>query len=208
MNQIINLTRLTDLGAEFITLAEAKTQLRVTFTDDDTEITALIKKARRHLETYLNISIVYQRIQMTAVLYHENKLPYGPVIGLESVQDNQGVITGSGPVSYSTTTTPYASDGDLFTPMAGVTGFYSNVANEPLRTSRLPAYRYKITYTAGNFCPDDLKDVMLQVVLFLYENRGRDVSIARVTAGSDRTVSPDLTALMSNADRYKCYLWI
>jgi hypothetical protein len=175
MNQIINLKRVADLGSEFITLQEAKTQLRVDFTDDDTEITALITKARRLVENYCSISIVYQRIELVAILEHCWKLPYGPVIGIESVADSTGT-QGSAPVNYTTSTNDWRFDGDSFDP-----GVYS--------------YRNKIVYTAGNHCPEDLKQVILKVITHLYENRGR-------TSNED-----NLDKILKEADHYKVLLW-
>lgn len=175
MNQIINLRRVEYIGDIPVSLTEAKKQLTITFTDDDAEITALILKAIRHLENYLNISIVYQRIELTAVFEEEWKLPYGPVVGIELVEDSTGA-TGSGPVTFTTSTREWKSDGDLYDP-AG-------------------CYRQRITYTAGGACPDDLKDVILQVIVFLYENRGKTIDVE------------GLTKVMSNADRYKSLLWI
>lgn len=174
-NLIIDLKRVTDLGAEPITVDEAKTQLRVTFMDDDIEITALITKARRYVENYCNISIVTQRIQVIASLVDAWELPYGPVITIESVQDNSGV-SGSGPVTFNNTTSEWRYTAGLFGPSYG--------------------YQYKIVYTAGMTCPDDLKDAILQVITFLYENRGK---VADVT---------DLQKVLTNADNYKRLLWI
>ncbi|WP_136415529.1 head-tail connector protein [Herbaspirillum sp. ST 5-3] len=39
-----------------ITLDEAKTHIRVTGTDDDTEITAMIATAQAHIENYLGVT--------------------------------------------------------------------------------------------------------------------------------------------------------
>ncbi len=174
-NQIIKLTRVADIGAVPIYLDEAKTQLRVTYSDDDTEITALIKKAIRHVENYCNISIIYQRIELIGRLENEWSLPYGPVIGLESVSTSVS-NPGSAPVAYESATTNWTIDGDLFDPMG--------------------CYRYKITYTAGNFLPDDLKDVCLQALTFLYENRGKDIK------------TEDLKNILNNASNYFVPLWI
>lgn len=162
MNRTIDLRRVVDLGSEFITLTEAKTQLRVTFTDDDTEITALITKARKAVENWCNISIVYQRIQFIGDLYVNWGLPYGPVIGIESVENplsNQG----SGPVTYEVDSDIWWQwDGDFFSPT--------------------PFKRYRITYTAGNYCPEDLKQVILEVLTFMYENRGKDTEAGQMEA--------------------------
>ena len=175
LNEIIDLKRVTNLGGDPITLEEAKTQLRVDFADDDTEITSLISKAIRHVESYCNISIAYQRISLISRMEREWKLPYGPVIGIESVSDNT-LFTGSGPVSYESSDSDWKFDGDTFDPNG--------------------CYRMKIVYTAGNFCPPDLKDVILQVITFLYENRGEDIKTA------------DLNDILKNADAHKVLIWI
>lgn len=175
-NNIISLSRVTDLGTEPITVDEAKTQLRVTFMDDDTEIGILITKARRYVENYCNISIVTQRIQVIASLVDNWELPYGPVITIESVQDNAGV-SGSGPVAFNNTTSEWRYTGGLFGPSYG--------------------YQYKIIYTAGmGTCPDDLKDAILQVLTFLYENRGKVVDVT------------GLQQVLTNAENYRRWLWI
>lgn len=175
-NHVIDVRRVATLGTEPISLAEAKEKLRVDFTDDDTEITALISRSRLFVENYCNISIVYQRVQAIVKYEAEWYLPYGPVIGIESVADAQGQ-TGSGPVSYEPSTSSWRIDGDLFDP-AG-------------------CYRQRIVYTAGyDTCPADLKDVILQVIVFLYENRGRDVTII------------DLQKILHNADNYKQMAWV
>lgn len=176
MNRIINVKRVADLGDEPITLAEAKTQLRVDFTDDDTEITRFISKARRFVENYLNISIVYQRIECIAVWEHGWKLPYGPVIDLESVADSTSP-SGSGPATFTTTTSDWDLSGDEFTPS-------------------VTCIKYKTVYTAGNFCPDDIRDVILELLTFLYENRGRDPK------------QDDILPILKKADHHKVLIWI
>ncbi len=176
MNRTINLKRVVDLGSEFITLAEAKTQLRVTFTDDDTEITSLITKARKAVENWCNISIVYQRIQFIGDLYVNWELPYGPVIGIESVE-NPLSTQGSGPVTYEVNGDVWWQWGEgMFTPT--------------------PFKRYRITYTAGNYCPEDLKQVILEVLTFMYENRGK----------TDET--GQMERILEKAVSHKVFLWI
>jgi hypothetical protein len=175
-NLVIDVRRVANLGAEPVSLAEAKEKLRVTFSDDDNEITALITRARKFVENYCNISIVYQRIQAIVNYSSEWYLPFGPVIGIESVADSQSNC-GSGPITYESSTRNWRSDGDLFDPGG--------------------CYRMRIVYTAGMVpCPEDLKDVVLQVIVFLYENRGREVSVE------------DLQTVLHNADSYKVMAWI
>lgn len=175
-NNIIDLKRVIDLEGEPITLNEAKTQLRVTFDDDDIEIAKLLTKARKRVENYCNISIVPQRIQLIAYFNSDFQLPYGPVIAIEDVADSQGV-TGSGPMTFATSTTNWQSAGDTFINPIG--------------------YNQRIVYQAGMAdCPDDLKDAILQVLVFLYENRGKTGDVVQ------------LEQVLRSADNYKKLDWI
>lgn len=175
-NNIIDLKRVIDLEGEPVTLNEAKTQLRVTFDDDDVEIAKFITKARKRIENYCNISIVRQRVQLIAQMTCDYELPYGPVISIESVADSQG-ITGSGPMTFVTSTTNWQSAGDTF-----------------INPS---AYNQRIIYQAGmSECPDDLKDAILQMVVFLYENRGKSIDVI------------GLEEVLRSSDAYKKMIWI
>lgn len=149
-NQLIDISR-TDIGGEFVTLAEAKIQCRITFTDDDVEVTKFITIARKHIENWCNISIVYQRIVLIADFFVSWELPYPPVIGLESVE-NAVALTGSAPTTWQTSEINWGIIGNKFDPIG--------------------RYRYRITYTAGNYCPADLKQAILEQIAFLYEHRG------------------------------------
>lgn len=172
-HEVYEVVRVAALESEPITLDEAKIQLRVTFTDDDTEITALIIKARKAVENYCNISIVYQRIRSVVAYGSCWPLPYGPVIGIESVQDRQ-TGEGSGPVVYQSAER-WTSDGDEFSSSGKV----------------------RVTYTAGMpYIPEDLKQVILEVISFLYENRGADTQVG------------DINKVLANADNYKRVIWI
>lgn len=145
----------TELGTtEPVSLTEAKTHLRVTFTDDDTEITALIRRARRAIEDYCNISIVGYRIAWLVDMYCPWQLPYGPAIGIEAVETPLAV-QGSGPVSYETSEMDWLLDRGNFIPE--------------------DSNRYQITYTAGmgTNVPDTLKQAIVAQVTWLYENRGK-----------------------------------
>ena len=177
INRLINVQRSESSPTEPVTLAEAKAQCIVTYSDDDTLITSLITKARKSIENYCNISIVAQTVVMTADLYKEWELPYGPVTGIQSVQSRTST-QGSGPAVYSGLATGWGTDGTDF--MTFIPGGANDFNPSIPFTGNFgyPPYgsRYKIQYTTGytlgNPCPDDLKQAVLAQILFLYEKRG------------------------------------
>jgi len=183
-NNIIDIRRSESSPTEPCTLAEAKAQCIVTYTDDDALITALITKARKIIENYCNISIVTQSVVMTADLYNEYELPYGPVTGITGVQTRTG-NEGSGPASYTTATSGWStdgtqfisfmpSDGGAFDPRSPFRGYFQwGPWASPYGNA--PGNRYRITYTTGySVVPDDLKQAVLVQVAWLYEHRGEE----------------------------------
>ncbi len=183
-NNIIDIRRSESSPTEPCTLAEAKAQCIVTYTDDDALITALITKARKIIENYCNISIVTQSVVMTADLYNEYELPYGPVTGITGVQTRTG-NEGSGPASYTTATSGWStdgtqfisfmpSDGGAFDPSSPFRGYFQwGPWASPYGNA--PGNRYRITYTTGySVVPDDLKQAVLVQVAWLYEHRGEE----------------------------------
>lgn len=173
-NNIIDVKR-TEITpvTEPVTLAEAKAQLIVTYSDDDTFIAALITQARKAIENFCNISIVNKTIILIADLFNEWELPYGPVTAIQGVQTRNG-YEGSGPASYSTQTSGWQTDGSEFLVFMPSTlgGFDINVPYTG--NDRAPLVRrYKIQYAAGyGTLPDDLKQAILQEIAYRYENRG------------------------------------
>jgi uncharacterized phiE125 gp8 family phage protein len=72
--------RLTPPAVEPVSLAEAKSHLRVDTTDDDTYISTLIKAAREWVEEYLDRSLVYTQWQVKADQWPvEFEMPRPPV---------------------------------------------------------------------------------------------------------------------------------
>jgi uncharacterized phiE125 gp8 family phage protein len=72
--------RLTQPAAEPVSLAEAKSHLRVDTADDDAYITTLIKAAREWIEEYLDRSLVYTQWQVKADLFPvEFEVPRPPI---------------------------------------------------------------------------------------------------------------------------------
>lgn len=183
-NNILDIRRTESSPTEPCTLAEAKLQCIITYSDDDVLITALITKARKAIENYCNISIVAQTVTMIADLYNEWELPYGPVTGMAGVATRTGT-EGSGPETYATATSGWSTDGVQFLTFipSGAGGFNPG---EPFRGyfqwgqwaspyGQSPGNRYKITYNTGySAVPDDLKQAVLVQVAWLEAHRGEE----------------------------------
>jgi hypothetical protein len=154
-NQVISVDRYEYSPTEPVTLAQAKNQLTIDFTDDDTKITSLITQCRRAIENFCHISIVRQQITAYLFFDSENELPYGPVTDIIEVSVSSGA-TGSGPVAYETATDSWNFDGGGFKTFQTFTGL-----------------RYRLIYWAGYMTvPEDLKLAILTEIAYRYENRG------------------------------------
>lgn len=172
-NNIVDIFRGEDSPTEPISLIQAKAHLYVTYNDDDTMISAMIIAARKAIENYCNISIVQQTIFLTADLYNEWELPYGPVTQIISVE-TRAQSQGSGPAQYSGATSNWQTDGVQFLSFRPA-GFWAWDWGVPFPRNRdcWFEYRYKITYTAEWVSPpNDLLNAVLAQIAFLYENRG------------------------------------
>lgn len=186
-NNIIDVKRTPSTPVpELITVAEAKAQAIVTYSDDDTLFASLIQKAIKAIENYCNISINPYSVILTADLYNEWELPYGPVTGINAVQ-TRTALEGSGPPTYSTQQTGWSQDGQQFVtfipaPAGGFLGggpFRGYFQWGPYASGYGGGSwenRYRITYTTGYgvTMPDDLKQACLVQCAWLYEHRGEE----------------------------------
>lgn len=180
-NRIIDIKRVESSPTEPLILAQVKAHLIITFTDDDTLLTALITSCRKAIEEYCAISIVTKNVTLIADLCKEWELPYGPVTGLQGVFTRTGT-EGSGPGTYATQTSGWTTEGEEFlsfvpfgpygfNPGVPFTGFFQwgPYATYP----SFPYNRYKIVYTAGyGTVPEPLKLAILNEIAFRYERRG------------------------------------
>lgn len=133
-------------GSEPVTLAQAKAYNRVLFAVDDSTITLLITQARETLEQATNLSLIEQTINLTLDTYKDKyRLPYGPISVVTTVTVNTGL--GDDPVLAD-----YISDNGLI--KFNGTG------------------TLKAEYEAGGVEFQGLKIAMLEMVAFLYTNRG------------------------------------
>lgn len=185
MNNIIDIQRTESSPTEPCTLTQAKSQLIITSTDDDTLITGLITKARRVIENFCNVSMVVKTITLIADLYREWELPYGPVQGISEVS-TRSANEGSGPALYETATTDWKQDGSDFKTFIPTGVVYGFNPSQPYRGydqwgpyaspyGNVPGNRYRIVYTAGPYTPDDLVQAVLVQLVWLYEHRGEEL---------------------------------
>lgn len=154
---------------EPVSLSEAKYHMRITYTDSDAYITALIKQCRQRLEKYLGLSLVQKDI--TAHLRVQRgslELPYGPIQSTVAYTDKDG--------------------GDV-----------GEVEEEGIFFKRVrPCHDYLIcTYTAGfggSFpVPEDIRLALMEEVAYRFHHRGEELTpgvchAAKINAGGHRRV--------------------
>jgi hypothetical protein len=148
-NAVLSTIRIVaDDVTEPVTLAEAKTYLLVTYTDRDTELTALISRCRKALEDHKEISIVTNTI--TAILNNSvggMQIPYGPVTAVSEIKDLDDNILTSDQYELKDYSITY------------------------------PKYNFlTVTYTAGyseeNPMPLTIKQELLELIAWVFFNKG------------------------------------
>ncbi|WP_343692768.1 head-tail connector protein [Chitinophaga sp.] len=152
-----DITVLTDVASEPVTLQEAKDFLKVSYSDDDDIITGMITAARQLLEKQLNISFAPKSLQATFSLgdCSEYVIPYGPVTEVTEVKFRYEWDD-----TMNITTTKYTVEGQTF---RGQEGYYT------------------IKYDAGYAnCPDAIRQGILKQVAWMYENRGDSTGAGQV----------------------------
>lgn len=83
-------TKVSDTGAEPVTVAQAKTYMNITSSDYDTLIEELITVARKRVEDYTHLSLVVKTVILTVDVCNPVKLPYFIIDALTSVEYLQG----------------------------------------------------------------------------------------------------------------------
>ena len=157
--------------AEPVTLADAKAHLRLSITDDDAYIAALITAARRTLESRYGLATMRQSWALFADAWPDDgvfSIPLWPLISVESL------------TSFADDDTPSTID---------PAHYYLDAASRParlaLRQGRVfaPPGRkingLKLAFTAGfgndaSFVPQEVKQALLSTIADWYQNRGDD----------------------------------
>lgn len=146
----------TPPAVEPVTLAEAKLQLIMTFTDDDAYINTLIKSCRQSLEKFTGLSLVEKLIT-----WHVNnsrgggEFPYGPVRAIASFKDSEDTVLTS-PDGYE------------------LSGLDFKTIKSP--HSELLKVTYIAGFTSANF-PADLKLELMKMITWEYEHRGDEKDV-------------------------------
>lgn len=145
-----------DAVVEPVSLTDAKNWMRVSYDSDDDLISDLIASARQHIEKLCSVSFVNKLISANIELTGSVPnvwmvdVPYGPLVCVNELKFKSGF----------TTYDILVKDED-----------YEIIGNKIWLYSQ---GIYTITYQAGyGSMPDDIKNDILTLVAWAYENRGK-----------------------------------
>lgn len=148
-----------DAVAEPVSRTDAKNWMRIDYTSDDTLIDSLISAARQHIEKLTGRSLVNKlitaNIELTGSIPNVwvVDLPYSPLVCVNSVNIKEGI-----------------NDNEVLT----VNDDYEVIGG------KLWLYHagiYSVIYQAGyGTLPNDLKNDILTLVSWMYENRGKQMN--------------------------------
>ena len=155
--------------AEPIVLADVKTHLRLTITDDDAYITSLITAARRAIESRYGLCLMRQSWALFSDVWPVDrifKIPLWPILsvdGLTSYADDD-TATAIDPTSYFL---------DVALRPTRVALRQGRVFTQPARTIN----GLKLAFTAGfgldaTFVPQEIKLALMATIADWYQNRG------------------------------------
>ncbi len=174
---------------EPISLADAKTYLRVSGTEDDSLIETLIAAARVHVETLTRRALITQDWRKILDCWPEKRqveLPLGPIQSLVAVRtfDDDGTPTEL-PLTQFVPETNSAPAKVLLPKQA---------PNTQLRAIASIEIDYRVGYGAtADAVPQDLRQSLLSLIGHWYQNRE-----AVLMAGSGAIVPHGFDALISN----------
>lgn len=157
---------------EPVTLADAKDQCRVNFTDDDTIITSLITQARHFIENYCHVSIVPKVITLTLEMAYVPRQP--TVTKYQAYQIMKPIELPEGPVSSIQGITNIQATGQIQSLVQDTDYFLTGTLFKSIRFVN-PGINIILVYQAGYAtCPEDLRLAILQEIAYRYDNRGDD----------------------------------
>ena len=172
MRRYRSLKRLVASSAEPITLAEAKSHLRVDTTEDDTLIAGYITSAREWCEDYLDRALVSQRLVMRLDAFpDEIELPRPPMASAGTATAVSITYTvGDSLATATLSTSSYRVDRDASP------GVIRNIYNGSWPSHLIDQNSVSVTWWAGYGSaadvPQRVKTAMLMCVHEIYEKRG------------------------------------
>jgi uncharacterized phiE125 gp8 family phage protein len=157
---------LTQPAAEPLTLLQAKTHLRVDYSDDDSYITALITAARQHVERLMNRAIFNRSMLLT--------LDYFPWPGWDSTTGSTAhdyfmhwyyrglTIRLPKPATVSVESITYLANDGVTVTTIDPANYIVDTTSEPARIAPKPGYTWpyqqnyipgqvRVTFTAGSY---------------------------------------------------------
>ena len=167
----MNLKLITAAAAEPISLTEAKNHLRITSTDDDSLISAIIKAARQSAESITRRSLASQVFEMALDDFPEEEiiLPIPPVESVTNIKykDSDGIETTWESSKYIF----YNSEPAKIIPAYGEV--FPSFTPYPVGAVRIRFVAgYKTDGTdASLIIPDAIKHALLLLIGSFYENR-------------------------------------
>jgi len=159
MIYINSVSILSDAVVEPVSRTDVKNWLRIDYTTDDSLIDSLVNAARVHIEKLTGRSLVNKKIRANIELsgFVPNvwmiDLPYSPLICVDEVKIKEGIN------DYDTLTV-----NDDYEVIGGKLWMYNRGI-------------FNVTYQAGyGTIPQDLKNDILTLVSWMYENRGKKMN--------------------------------
>jgi uncharacterized phiE125 gp8 family phage protein len=176
----------TEPSNEPISITEAKSHLRIDWSDDDTYLATIITSARQWMEKVLRRALITQTLKATLTLPQQTQgilsgpigcmsygieIPRPPLISIPSVEAETKVSTWQALTSGS----DYALDSDsepakIYLAVSAFS-LWSALLNFPGAKPRI-----RVTYQAGYGATSDkvpaaIRSALLQAIAYLYENR-------------------------------------
>ncbi len=157
-------------ASEPVSLAEAKTHLRVDHSDEDDLISSLITTSRLQVEAALGLALITQQWVLRADCWPLSgvvELPLRPLISVDEVRvlDAEGAATTLDDISYAVD-----NNGDRPRLMSR-TGYW------PLPGARLNGIEIEFTAgfgTTASLVPHDIRQALLALIVHWFEHRGAD----------------------------------
>lgn len=186
----MSVTILTPPASEPVSLAEAKTLLRIDAADEDSLLASLIATARHTVETRTGRALITRSLALTLNRWpHKNvvRLPHPPLITVNSVEvaDASGTVT---PLAADTWHVDRAGLRARLLPAPGHAWPAPGAAVDGIRVAYDAGYG-----TNAETVPPPLAHAVLLLVAHWYENRVPVVlngSAARIPATVDALIAP------------------